>query len=1065
MALEVEQFARQTLSRDETDPRPVPAWYMQVVKDWVSAYPEEQEFLVEIIDQDLSVTCLKCFRDVSLGNDHELGLLPFKAHLAEAHKEPWHSAVSNASMPTSAPASTLNAASSTVPSSSSRIYSGKKRSSAAAAELADEISDSDINHKRARLSHGNDFEFFGGTRNDDNELSMSDHSATFSEPIDSHSAEHEAGPTIIRKKSRLLTTLQAYDSRDIKVKVEPENDNLGFALSRTDDPVASSSKVKSEDVEVKQSISLSLNSEGAPNDIFRNISNVRQNTRLSQDVKPDFKPDIHSKMSMTAPLSQIPVNATAVAPENAIRYAKSLHLIGMAGDAGIVNDEPLDDAPDARVAAAIAANATNAVDFFANDIINFGETATVKTALEKLCLPAIDRLLPGSTTQLYPHQFIGVAWMNELEKKPRHHGGILADDMGLGKTAQMIAAMLINRPPQGESRKSTLIVVPSSLVGQWKREIENMTEEDTFSIAIHHGTLKLKSVKAVSKYDIVITTLVDEDSRKIGPLAKTKWWRVILDEAQFVRNRNTVSSINVAALDSMHRWVLSGTPVTNSLVDLYSFVRFLRYNPWCEWESFYGSIARLEKRNPQRAGERAQAMLVPIILRRKKDTLLDGKPILQLGPKTIEIRRLTFTPRERQVYDALEKRQQDKLLRIIERGRVAKSYQFILAMICACVIADEFELGVLKTIENLGVNTDPEIVLGRATRLLGDDAVIELKKKFIVWAKDDDDLENSECCICLEPIINNLMVTKCHHRFCDTCIYDIFEMPGNAVHDDTGEARDRTEPVRPCPTCRTPLHEKEIFPAFPFEPTEEELEALEEADQQDDEEDSDVEFRRINKAKASRRVRGNDKGKGRTVERDGLVNGINLRELDAGNDFQPSTKMLEMVKFLKDIKANSPPDRPEKTIIYSQWTTMIDMVQEVLRREHMPNVRLDGSMERNARERVLDEFKSRVGPNIIIISLKCGGVGLNLTEANHVISLDLAWSPAQESQAFDRAHRLGQRKPVFVERLVIENTIEDRILDIQDRKQGLSDAALGEGRAKRQKRFSVAELRRLFGMD
>jgi SNF2 family DNA or RNA helicase len=62
-----------------------------------------------------------------------------------------------------------------------------------------------------------------------------------------------------------------------------------------------------------------------------------------------------------------------------------------------------------------------------------------------------------------------------------------------------------------------------------------------------------------------VAGLVDDESRKIGPLAKTMWWRVVLDEAQFVRNRNTVASINIAALDTTHRWILSGTPVTNAL--------------------------------------------------------------------------------------------------------------------------------------------------------------------------------------------------------------------------------------------------------------------------------------------------------------------------------------------------------------------------------------------------------------------------------------------------------------------------------------------------------------------
>jgi SNF2 family DNA or RNA helicase len=81
--------------------------------------------------------------------------------------------------------------------------------------------------------------------------------------------------------------------------------------------------------------------------------------------------------------------------------------------------------------------------------------------------------------------------------------------------------------------------------------------------------------------------------------------------------------------------------------------------------------------------------------------------------------------------------------------------------------------------------------------------------------------------------------------------------------------------------------------------------------------------------------------------------------------------------------------------------------------------------------------------------LSLSGVGLNLTRANNVISLDLAWSRAVESQAWDRVHRLGQTRNVNVQRLVIANTVEDRILALQERKQSLADGSLGEGTGKK----------------
>jgi len=85
-------------------------------------------------------------------------------------------------------------------------------------------------------------------------------------------------------------------------------------------------------------------------------------------------------------------------------------------------------------------------------------------------------------------------------------------------------------------------------------------------------------------------------------------------------------------------------------------------------------------------------------------------------------------------------------------------------------------------------------------------------------------------------------------------------------------------------------------------------------------------------------------------------------------------------------------------------------------------------MSRLAREEAVTQFKKRNGPSVMLISLKCGGVGLNLVEANRVLSLDLAWNAATENQAFDRVHRMGQQKEVHVKRLIIRNTVEERYL-------------------------------------
>jgi superfamily II DNA or RNA helicase len=134
-----------------------------------------------------------------------------------------------------------------------------------------------------------------------------------------------------------------------------------------------------------------------------------------------------------------------------------------------------------------------------------------------------------------------------------------------------------------------------------------------------------------------------------------------------------------------------------------------------------------------------------------------------------------------------------------------------------------------------------------------------------------------------------------------------------------------------------------------------------------------------------------------------------------------------------------------KALVFSQWTSLLDLVEPHLRAAGLDHVRLDGST--TDRGAVVERFQSDDGPPVMLISLRAGGVGLNLTAADHVFLLDPWWNPAVEDQAADRAHRIGQDKPVLVHRIVARDTVEERILELQQRKRQLADAALGNAAA------------------
>jgi SNF2 family DNA or RNA helicase len=131
-----------------------------------------------------------------------------------------------------------------------------------------------------------------------------------------------------------------------------------------------------------------------------------------------------------------------------------------------------------------------------------------------------------------------------------------------------------------------------------------------------------------------------------------------------------------------------------------------------------------------------------------------------------------------------------------------------------------------------------------------------------------------------------------------------------------------------------------------------------------------------------------------------------------------------------------------KALVFSQWTSLLDLIEPELREAGISFSRLDGSTaDRGA---VTARFQAADGPPVMLLSLKAGGTGLNLTAADHVFLVDPWWNPAAEAQAADRAHRIGQENPVLIYRLVSQGTVEERILGLQEKKRALFEAALGE---------------------
>jgi superfamily II DNA or RNA helicase len=152
------------------------------------------------------------------------------------------------------------------------------------------------------------------------------------------------------------------------------------------------------------------------------------------------------------------------------------------------------------------------------------------------------------------------------------------------------------------------------------------------------------------------------------------------------------------------------------------------------------------------------------------------------------------------------------------------------------------------------------------------------------------------------------------------------------------------------------------------------------------------------------------------------------QNLVPGQQAETSSKTELLIDKLEESVASG-----HKSLVFSQWTSYLDLIEPHLKEKGLQFVRLDGTTR--DRQKVVSEFQKEDGPPLFLVSLKAGGVGLTLTQADHVFILDPWWNPAVETQAADRAHRIGQTRSVFVYRLVAKDTVEERVLRLQEKKR------------------------------
>ncbi|KAL7606814.1 helicase-like transcription factor CHR28 [Lactuca sativa] len=628
-----------------------------------------------------------------------------------------------------------------------------------------------------------------------------------------------------------------------------------------------------------------------------------------------------------------------------------------------------------------------------------------------------------------------------------------------------------SRPAAG-----TLVVCPTSVLRQWNDELHNkVTSQANLSVLVYHGANRTKDPSELAKYDVVLTTyaivsmevpkqpLVDEEedetkrrsdyppvglspskkrkyppSSKKGskkdkkgsmdnelfeslarPLAKVRWFRVVLDEAQSIKNHRTQVARACWGLRAKRRWCLSGTPIQNAIDDLYSYFRFLRYDPYAVYKSFCSQIKGPIQRSPGTGYRKLQAVLKTIMLRRTKATLLDGEPIISLPPKTINLKKVEFTAEERDFYCRLESESRAQFAEYAAAGTVKQNYVNILLMLLRLRQACDHPL----LVRGCSSNSEWKSSLDKAKKLPPEKRVRLLNC-----------LEASLaiCSICSDPP-EDAVVTTCEHVFCNQCILE------HLSSDDS---------QCPSPKCKVILNTSSVFSKSTLRislgdhntldsSTSVKPEPLEQCSSSGSVSSSNIEAAEaLDSSKIKAAV-------------DVLTNIAKPKEIQCSNDLDLNVKETVVVR--------------EKAIVFSQWTRMLDLLEACLKDSSIGYRRLDGTMSVLARDKAVKDFNTLPEVSVMIMSLKAASLGLNMVAACHVLLLDLWWNPTTEDQAIDRAHRIGQTRPVSVLRLTVKDTVEDRILALQQKKREMVSSAFGEDETgSSQTRLTVDDLKYLF---
>lgn len=541
---------------------------------------------------------------------------------------------------------------------------------------------------------------------------------------------------------------------------------------------------------------------------------------------------------------------------------------------------------------------------------------------------------------LRPYQLEGVRW---LERHSRSGGGgLLADEMGLGKTVQTLALLklILTGRAADPTLGPALVICPTSLLSNWSEEAARFTPE--LKTHISHDSKRFAALKKLSEFDVIFTSyaLIQRD---LDYYKDIRFAAIVLDEASYIRNPDTESARAVRQLDAASRFSLTGTPVENSVKDLWSIFSFTLPGYLPIYDDFNERFVKpLAKAAAAESGNTAP----------------------------------TYTPM---------------------RSRSGAGAAFG----PSAPAAETNDFGSTKSpsaaiMERLRRLIRPHI-LRRTKREVAKDLPEKIEK--VLWCE----LTAAQSTV--------------YHRLLDEGREEI-----RTARQRSGQGGSRMTMFTVLLRLRQVCNDLSLL-------------GIKAQGNQVRSAESEV---RNGDASENPRVAGSIPARA-TAKKSGTGTSGHS-ELRTPNSGLTSGKLPVYEELLQESIEGG-----HKTLIFSQFVGMLKLLKAHAEAQGIPHCYLDGSS--TDRPAQVASFQTDPTKKLFFISLKAGGYGLNLTAADEVVLVDPWWNPAVEAQAIDRAHRIGQGRPVTAYRLVCRGTVEEKILALQQKKRAVMDMALEDDAA------------------